>query len=47
MPVAPKTSHGSRPPGPSPAPSAAKPADAGRIDIEPMESFDKILKGPS
>jgi twitching motility protein PilT len=47
IPSSPKTSHGIRPPAPSPAPSATKPADARRIEIEPTESFDKILKGPS
>ena len=42
----PKTSHGGRASAPPPA-VAAKPADARRIEIGPVESFDKILKGPS
>jgi twitching motility protein PilT len=49
IPAPPKTSHGGRASGSSPAPAAgtAKPAGARRIEIEPEESFDKILKGPS
>ena len=48
IPAPPKTSHGGRPSSaPSPAPAAAKPAAAGRIEIEPVGSFDKILKRPS
>ena len=47
IPAGAKTSHGIRPPAPSPAPAAAKPADPHRIEIEPLESFDKILKGPA
>jgi twitching motility protein PilT len=49
IPAPPKTSHGGRASAPPPAPAAAaaKPAGARRIEIEPEESFDKILKGPS
>lgn len=44
----PKTSHGGRASAPPAAPAAAaKPAGARRIEIEPEESFDKILKRPS
>jgi twitching motility protein PilT len=39
IPLAPKTSHAGRHP-------AAKPADSSRIEIEPSQSFEKILKGP-
>jgi twitching motility protein PilT len=41
MPAPPKTSHGGRPPS-----TAGKRAEAARIDIEPVQTFDKILKGP-
>jgi len=45
IPAAPKTSHGSRHPTPKPG-AGAKAADSGRIEIEPVESFEKILKDP-
>jgi twitching motility protein PilT len=45
IPAAPKTSHGSRRNVVAP-PSGAKPGDTGRIEIEPVESFEKILKNP-
>jgi twitching motility protein PilT len=44
--AAPKTSHPGRHPVPRPA-AGAKPAESGRIEIEPVESFERILKGPS
>jgi twitching motility protein PilT len=44
--AAPKTSHPGRHPVPRPA-AGAEPAESGRIEIEPVESFERILKGPS
>ena len=41
VPAPPKTSHGGRPPS-----AAGKRAEAPRIEIEPEQTFDKILKGP-
>jgi twitching motility protein PilT len=47
IPAPPKTSHGGRPSSAGTKRVAANPAEPGRIEIEPTESFDKILKGSS
>jgi twitching motility protein PilT len=45
IPAPPKTSHPGRPSALKPA-SHPRPAESGRIEIEPEESYEKILKSP-
>jgi twitching motility protein PilT len=47
IPAPPKTSHGGRASSAAARPAEAKSGEAHRIEIEPVESFEKILKGPS
>jgi len=47
IPAPPKTSHGGRQSVAATKAAEAKSGEAHRIEIEPVESFEKILKGPS